>query len=338
MDTICIKLNYVSGRTDLPRLYEETIRIGNTPGNTCAWFYLNVEAPIELSFSQALQVGLAGGKNVDAASVNTHEVSTLSLSTAGGYSIFIDEMMPSGTTLTFSDIRQVTEFDCTNVYPQNRTDINKWKGLAISVESLPKLALLRNLYCRYGLTGIYAPCVLDLRTFSNLQQLYIGTDDPGPRFIYKLYLAEEAYGRLTTINVAVHYITPNILKLTHCTSFYLQGTPSWQELANIGQENMDFSEVVWSYLDLCAASPLVDIEIILRLLAANTSALSTTQTNIVIRLSADELIPVINSNAMMKQNATTVIQHCHSLKLNGDKLLLGAQQNITKQISENLIS
>ncbi|MBR2359045.1 MAG: hypothetical protein IKA75_01315 [Bacteroidaceae bacterium] len=229
MKTILIRLKESTGRTDLPKLYEESIHIRNPKNKQFGWFAVKVTGDVTISLNAGSVKFKHSTSSMPAAKDSTLTCNTKDL-TVGIHYFYIEGAFDG--LLTFSDIRMVEEFDATNAGSSADGTSDKWCGLYLPVNDLIKLSLVKVLLVRYSLVDFNQPTVLDLRPFQNLTKLYIGTPSYDTNLLDEIIMEDTTMRQLVWLNTNVNRLPSNLDQLTACAAIYLQGFPSWEYLRN----------------------------------------------------------------------------------------------------------
>lgn len=178
MQTIKIKLDQKTQRTDCPNLHEKSIRVCNFSVKEYGWFRITTNKPVSLSMKSGqarlkhstVSVEIAR----DAASFSSIDL------TAGEHFFYIDGIF--NDELVFSDITALDTFNATTskTLATGETesayfeDSNVYIGMNVYVNDLPKLSMVKMLLVKHSLYGINRHCQLDMRAFKNLTVLHLG--------------------------------------------------------------------------------------------------------------------------------------------------------------------
>lgn len=307
MKTICIRLNESTGRTDLPKLYEESIHIRNPQNKNFGWFAVKVSGNVTISLNAGSVKFKHSTSSMLAAKNSSPTYNTKSLS-VGTHYFYIGDKFDG--LMAFSDIRLVEEFDATNAGSSVDTTSDKWCGLYLSVNDLIKLSLVKVLLVRYSLVDFNQSTVLDLRPFQNLTKLYIGTPSYDTNLLDEIVMEDTTMRQLVWLNTNVNRLPSDLDQLTACAAIYLQGNPSWEYL-----RNKNFTETLTVYSNITIGSTNTsDFLSIVNFLYANRAKL------INVTLSASYGGLVNNPSYQSK-----LVEICTLSATNGGSLKFGSQ-------------
>ena len=170
MQTIKIKLDQKTQRTDCPNLHEKSIRVCNFSVKEYGWFRITTNKPVTLS----MKSGQARLKHSTVSVVYAKSGTTVSNSiglTAGEHFFYIDGIF--NDELVFSDI---TALDAFNTTFSNSTfeSANNYIGLNLHVKDLMNFSMVKELLVKHSLYGVNRHCKLDMRAFKDLTALHLG--------------------------------------------------------------------------------------------------------------------------------------------------------------------
>lgn len=197
MQTIKIKLDQKTQRTDCPNLHEKSIRVCNFSVKEYGWFRITTNKPVTLSMKSGqarlkhstVSVEIAR----DAASFSSIDL------TAGEHFFYIDGIF--NDELVFSDI---TALDAFNTTFSNSTfeSANIYVGLNVHVKDLMKFSMIKDLRIKHSLFGINRHCRLDMRAFKNLTALHLGhSSDLRNHYIDAIILDSSLEGKFTNATI-----------------------------------------------------------------------------------------------------------------------------------------
>lgn len=170
MQTIKIRLDQKTNRSDCPNLHEKSIRVCNTTVKKYGWFRITVNKSVTLSMKSGQARLKHSDASIEAARDSTTSFISINLST-GNHFFYIDGVF--NDDLVFSDITALDSFDATFSNSSfESSDI--YIGLNVYVKDLMSFSMLKELYVKHSLYGINRHCKLDMRAFKNLTALHLG--------------------------------------------------------------------------------------------------------------------------------------------------------------------
>lgn len=197
MQTIKIKLDQKTQRTDCPNLHEKSIRVCNFSVKEYGWFRITTNKPVTLSMKSGqarlkhstVSVEIAR----DAASFSSIDL------TAGEHFFYIDGIF--NDELVFSDITALDAFN-TTFSGSTFESANIYVGLNVHVKDLMKFSMIKDLRIKHSLFGINRHCRLDMRAFKNLTALHLGhSSDLRNHYIDAIILDSSLEGKFTNATI-----------------------------------------------------------------------------------------------------------------------------------------
>jgi len=204
MQTIKIKLDQKTQRTDSPNLHEKSIRVCNSSVKEYGWFRITTNKPVTLS----MKSGQARLKHSNVSMENARDAASSCSKelTVGTHFFYIDGIF--NDELVFSDITALDVFDAT-FSDSTFESANIYVGLNVHVKDLMNFSMVKKLGIRHSLYGVNRHCQLDLRAFKNLTELYFGhSSDLRNHYIDAIILDSSLEGKITseTIETGIEII------------------------------------------------------------------------------------------------------------------------------------